>query len=128
MRAASHEPLKDPHEQQPIAKAWRPTLRAIVAALAEGDYELARGISGVTLQWEGAPRQMRDYVRGYGQTLTALPEASWETSVAQWIDPHWDVFVDLWTVESGCSDMVLHLQVLEMGDGFRFEIYMIYVP
>jgi hypothetical protein len=41
---------------------------------------------------------------------------------------HWDVLVDLWTVESGCSDMVLHAHVFEAGKSFRVEVYLVYVP
>jgi hypothetical protein len=44
------------------------------------------------------------------------------------MDPHWEVLVDLWTVESGPSDMVLHADVFEVENGFRIEIHAVYVP
>jgi hypothetical protein len=56
------------------------------------------------------------------------PDDTWATSVSQWIDPHWEVLVDLWTVESGPSDMVLHADVFEVENGFRIEIHAVYVP
>lgn len=34
----------------------------------------------------------------------------------------------LWTVESGCSDMVLDARVSETQDGFSIEIHLVYVP
>jgi hypothetical protein len=41
---------------------------------------------------------------------------------------HWDVLVDLWSVESGRSDMVLDARVSETNDGFLIEIHLVYVP
>lgn len=41
---------------------------------------------------------------------------------------HWEVLVDLWTVESGASDLVLHAHVLEVKEGFRIELHLVYVP
>lgn len=123
-----HRPLEDKRQQQPIADVWRPTLRAIVKALAEGDYELSRGLPSVTLQCDDTPQRMREYVDQFGETLTELPDATWDTSVAQWMESHWDVLVDLWTVQSGRSDLILELQVSEVGDAFRFEVCLIYVP
>lgn len=41
---------------------------------------------------------------------------------------HWDVLVDLWTVESGASDLVLFARVFEVENGFRFEIASVHVP
>jgi len=41
---------------------------------------------------------------------------------------HWEVLVDLWTVESGKSDLVLDARVFEQETGFRIEIHSVYVP
>lgn len=71
---------------------------------------------------------IRSYIAEYGETLTELPEESWETSVAQWMDGHWEVLVDLWTVEAGASDLVLSARVFEEGTGVRIEVHMVYVP
>jgi hypothetical protein len=68
------------------------------------------------------------YITDYGETLTELSEDTWKTSVAQWMGTHWDVLVDLRTIESGRSDMVLQAKVTETAKGFRVKIYMVYVP
>ena len=121
--------MKDPDQQHPIAEAWRPTVRQIARALAEGDHTLSRGIPSVAPPRESTAGQMRSYLSQYGETLAAeLPDQSWDTSVALWMNGYWEVLVDLWTVESGRSDLVLHLRVFEAGKGFRFELHGVYVP
>jgi hypothetical protein len=122
------EPIKDADAAHPIASAWRPTLREIVKAIAEGDYSLSRGIRGVAPVSDAIADQMRVYVSHYGETLTDLPDDTWNTSVSQWMGAEWEVLVDLWTIESGASDLVLTLRVLETDDGFLFEIDSIHVP
>lgn len=120
---------KDPDREHPIAEAWRPTLRAIVDALVEGDYALSRGLPNVAPVTSETAKHMRDYVADYGESLIALPAEAWTTSVTQWNSrTGWDVLVDLWTRESGRSDMVLHLRAFETGDVVQFEVYLIYVP
>ena len=97
-------------------------------ALAEGDWELARSIPSVVGPTTGIAAQMRDYVADYGEALAELPDDTWETSIAQWMGTFWEVLVDLYTIPSGRSDMVLHLHAFEAEDGFRFEIQLLYVP
>ena len=41
---------------------------------------------------------------------------------------YWEVLVDLHTLESGCSDMVLHGRMCEREGGLRFEVHLVYVP
>jgi len=62
------------------------------------------------------------------ETLAELPDETWATSVSQWMGTHWEVLVDLWTVESGKSDLVLDARVFEQETGFRIEIHSVYVP
>jgi hypothetical protein len=38
------------------------------------------------------------------------------------------VLVDLWTLESGESDMVLSARVFEVTNGFQIEIDSVHVP
>lgn len=120
--------VKDEEHEHPIADAWRPTLRAVVGALASNDYALSRGIPGVATPTPEMSEQMRAYVASYGERLADLPDDAWDSSVAQWVSTHWDVHVDLWTVESGQSDMVLDVRVVETDEGFRFEVGPLYVP
>ena len=121
-------PVKDENGAHPVADAWRPTLREIGRALMQGDYGLARGIPCVAPVSRATAEQMRGYVSDYGETLTELPDETWNSSVSHWYGSHWEVLVDLWTVESGRSDMVLDVRVFEAGDSFRFELHAVYVP
>lgn len=120
--------IKDADHSHPIASAWRPTLREIIKAFGEGDYGLARGIPFVAPVSKDTVEQIRAYLSEYGETLDELPEETWESSVAQWTGTHWDILVDLWTIESGESDMVLSARVFDVADGFRIEIDSVHVP
>ena len=122
------EPLKDETGTHPIADSWRSVIREIVKALAEGDYELARGIPSVAPPSAATAKQARTYVADFGEKLAELPDETWESSVSQWMETHWEVVVDLWTLESGRSDLVLFLCVYEAGAEFRFEIDSLHVP
>jgi len=120
--------IKDEDAAHPIASAWRPTFQQIVKAFVEGDFVLARGIPSVEPIDPATADQIRDYVADYGETLVELPEDTWKSSVAQWMGDSWDVLVDLWTAESGPSDLVLDAKVFEAGDGIRVEVGLVYVP
>ena len=121
-------PIKDETAAHAVASAWRPALREVVSAFVHGDYALQKGVAFVEPVPSSTADHIKSYLESYGETLTELSEETWETSVSQWMSTHWDVLVDLWTVESGRSDMVLHARVLEVGESFRIEIYLVYVP
>jgi hypothetical protein len=121
-------PSKDADAAHLVPDAWRPTLRAIVAAFARDDFELVDGPPDVAPVAPRTAARMRGYVASYGEALTVLPDETWRTSVSQWMGTHWEVIVDLWTLDSGCSDMVLHAHVFEIGRGFRVELRAVYVP
>ena len=127
MRDRLQPPVKDEHASHPIAECWRPTLRAIVAALAAGDDTRVRGLESVHLPPDVAG-QIRAFLADYGETLAELPEQAWRSSFAQWMGAHWDVVLDLWTEEAGASDLVLTLRVTEDGAGYRFEVESLHVP
>lgn len=124
----TQEAIKDDHRAHPVASAWRPAIRAIVKRLAAGDDDLARDIPSVAPVSRAIASQIRAYLSEYGETLAELPDETWESSVAQWMGTHWDVVVDLWTIESGCSDLVLGARVFEVGDGFRIHVDWVHVP
>jgi hypothetical protein len=121
-------PLKDPDGEHPVPTAWRETFREIVKAFVAGDYRLARGVARVASVDASRAEHMAAYVADYGETLTELADETWKSSIASWQESHWEVLVDLWTVESGCSDMVLHADVFEADGDFRIEIDLVYVP
>lgn len=107
---------------------WRATLGDVVRAFVVGDFEVEKGLPNVEPIAAEVAEQMRAYVLDYGETLVDVPEKTLESSVAQWMDGYWEVLVDLWTVESGASDLVLSAQVREQSEGFRIEIQGLYVP
>jgi hypothetical protein len=120
--------VKDGDAAHPVASDWRPTLREIVAALSRGDFALA-GITSVAPVDPTTQDQIKRYLAAYGETLDELSEETWRTSVAQWMETHWEVLVDLWTKEAGDSDLVLHARVFEEGPGdYRVVIDSVHVP
>ncbi|MCX4239120.1 DUF7668 domain-containing protein [Paraliomyxa miuraensis] len=120
--------VKDEDAAHPIAGAWRPTLSEIVRSFVAGDYALSQRPASVAPIRTAVTDQIRDYIADYGETLVELPENTWGTSIAQWMGTHWEVLVDLWTAESGESDLVLSVRVFETKDGFRIEVDSIHVP
>ncbi len=120
--------VKDETAQHRVAAAWRPALTSLVAALVERDYGLRRRPATVGPVSPETAEQMRASVEGFGETLVALPEETWATSVSQWMGTHWEVLVDLWTAESGPSDLVLSVRVLEAGAGFLIQVESVHVP
>jgi hypothetical protein len=123
-----HAPPKDENQAHPVADVWRPVIQSIVMALVEGDYELARGIPFVEPPLSVVAEHAQQYVADFGETLAELPEESWKTSQSQWMAGYWQVLVDLWTVESGDSDLVLFLRVYELGGEFKFTVDSLHVP
>ncbi|WP_425598377.1 DUF7668 domain-containing protein [Thermomonas carbonis] len=97
-------------------------------AFAVGDYGLSAGVKGVPPLSADRASQIRDYVEGYGATLVALPEETWNSSVCIWYGDHWAALVDLWTEQEGRSDLVLHTRVRELDSGFSVEVDLVYVP
>jgi hypothetical protein len=119
--------LKDEEQEHAVPSEWRPKLRDIADALAAGNYSL-RGLASVDPLDEATAAGVARNIGDYGCTLTSLSEESWDTSVCQWQLDYWEVLVDLFTVEEGCSDLVLHVHVFEEADGFLFKVHLVYVP
>ena len=120
--------VKDEESERPIPTAWRQQICEIVDAFVVGDFGLDAGISGVPPVSADRASQIRDYVEGYGATLVALPEQTWDSSVCIWYGDHWAALVDLWTEQEGRSDLVLHTRVREQDSGFSIEVDLVYVP
>lgn len=119
--------VKDPEKAHPIASAWRPTIRELVSSFVRGDFA-PEGIRGLEAIDSRNAERMKRSVEDYGETLAELSDDTWRTSVAQWMGPHWEIVVDLWTLESGRSDLIVSAFVFEDGDEFRIENISIYVP
>jgi hypothetical protein len=119
---------KDEDNERPIPSAWRTVFREIVNAFVRHDYLLSSAIPGVAAVSDGTATQIRDYIQEYGETLTELPEETWDSSICIWMGDRWDALVDLWTISEGRSDLVLSAHVTESDSGFVFHVYMVYVP
>lgn len=119
--------LKDEEREWPVPSEWRQTLREIVGAIKDGNYSLS-GVARVEQLDEDAATAIAKSVRAYGETLRALPEESWDASVCQWQLSYWELLVDLFTIEGGRSDLVLHVAVFEEGRDFVFKVHFVYVP
>ena len=129
MTGSNHPPvLKDLDRSHPVPGAWRLPLSEIVHAFVVGDYALSAGVVGVEPVNDKTASQIRSCISEYGATLTELPDETWRTSVVQWYGEHWDFLVDLWTLQEGHSDLVLSGRVVEIGDGYSFEVHLVYVP
>jgi len=103
-------------------------LREVVKAFIGGDYDLSRGVPYVAPVSSKTAKQVREYVADYGETLAELPDETWESSVSEWTGADWHLRVDLWTEESGESDMVLDARVAETENGYQIVIDSVYVP
>jgi hypothetical protein len=124
-----HQPaVKDEDAGHPVASAWRSTFHEIVKAFARGDFQLSGGVARVAPISASRAKQIKNYLEEYGETLCELGEETWNTSVAQWMRDDWEVLVDLWTKESGASDLVLHARVTEVDDGYRVVVDSVHVP
>jgi hypothetical protein len=120
--------VREADDERPIPSAWRPVLSDIVGAFAAHDYRLERGIPGVAPVSHATATQIREAIEDYGDALTGLPDAAWETSACIWTGDHWDALVDLWTENEGASDLALQVRVVETDGEFVFEVHMVYVP
>ncbi|MFC7339216.1 hypothetical protein ACFQY0_18625 [Haloferula chungangensis] len=117
------------NEQIPIPVEWRQTIREIVKSFVRRDYRLTDRIAGVGPVNGDTAQQIQGYIEDYGETLIELPDESWATSVASLQAPgRWEFLVDLWTEESGRSDMVLHGDLEGEGSDQIVRIHLVYVP
>lgn len=120
--------VKDEDAAHPVASDVRPAFREIVERFRVGDFAL-EGVPAVGPVAPATQEQIREYISDYGETLAELPHETWSSSVAQWMGTHWYVLVDLWTEESGESDLVLTTRIFEDSDGsFRIEVESVHVP
>jgi hypothetical protein len=119
---------KDENSQAPVPTAWRTTFSEIVEAFIEGDFCLARGVSGVRQISQNDAKRIQKNIRDYGVKLVSLPNDTWKTSVCQWMCDYWDVYVDLFTAEEGSSDLVLDVRVYEDSDTYIFDVQSVHVP
>ena len=122
-------PIKDLEHEHPIPDSWRPVFCDIVSAFVRHDYRLSSRVPMVLPVDEETATSIKNSIADYGDvTLTELPGATWDSSVAMWTGTSWETLVDLWTEEEGRSDLVLNVFVREVGSAIEFEIHLVYVP
>lgn len=112
----------------PVPVVWRNAFSNVVGALCQGNYTL-RDIPSVRLDRPESADRIKTAILEFGETLCDLPDETWTTSQMQWTsDSFWDVFIDLWTVESGSSDLVLNARLYDNPAGIIIEVGAVYVP
>lgn len=122
-------PSKDGDNEYPVPEPFRPQIVAIIEAFRRGDYGLQVPVPGVDQPDASTAQQIEAYVQDYGETLSSLPASTWQTSVSRWMEGYWELVVDLYTDESGESDLILAAQVFEDEAGkYRIEVTGVYVP
>ena len=115
-------------EELPVPTEWRKPLAEMVECLASGKLSKLPSLPAVTLRTEDVCRDIENYIRAYGRKLTNLPKESWRTSIYLWMNGYWEILVDLFTVEEGCSDLVLFVRVHPKEGSYIFQIESVHVP
>ena len=100
----------------------------MVHAIAKGELAELNAVPSVRPVSGSLFQAILENIRDYGAQLTELPDATWESSVCQWMEGHWEVLVDLFSEEEGPSDLVLDVRVHETLSDYAFEIHLVYVP
>jgi hypothetical protein len=114
--------LKDADVEKSVPSTWRNTISGIVEAFKEGDFTLTRRIAGVRPVSEKDAAGIVHNILDHGAQLASLPDETWQTSVCRWWGTFWQVCVDLYTVEEGASDLILHLRVYEEDSIYVFAV------
>ena len=124
------EPVrKDAEQELRVPSIWRGTLAEIVEAFRDGDYCLQRRIiPGVSKIDERTAEIIAGNIAYYPCVLASLPPETWKTSVYLWMEDYWEVIVDLYSVDTGCTDLILDVRVYEEPTSYRFDVQLVYVP
>lgn len=121
-------PEKNEEIEQPIPLKWRPALERIVDDI-RGRNLGPDEAEGFTISVEsGDADHIYKSIDSYGDELIEIPEAAWQTSICRWMGDHWNLLIDLFTVEEGTSDLVLFVDLYEQGETKRFEVQSVHVP
>ena len=126
-----HVPVtKNEEEELPVPTEWRKPLSDIVECLASGEFSKLSSLPAFTLEGGWGWQAIEAYIKDYGRKLTSLPEESWRTSIYLWMGSgsYWEVLVDLFIVEEGCSDLVLFVRVHPREGSYVFQITSVHVP
>lgn len=92
----------DCDNELPIPNEWRKTIQQIVEEIKNKNYTNLSNLPDVFVS-EKDFEDMRSYLDEYGEELTSLPEETWNSSVYLWLESHWELMIDLWTVSEGSA-------------------------
>ncbi len=115
-------------EEGAIPHVWRSTFKKIVNAFVEKDYQLSTPITNVNPISENTANQIKEYIEDYGEELTELPEATWDTSIYIYYGNYWNILIDLFTKNEGLSDLTLNAEVREVEGKYITDVKLVYVP
>ena len=120
--------IMDEENELSIPKVWRPILCQIVKSFSNKDYLVNSTILNVNSITLDSSKHIKEYIESYGEELTELPPKTWDSSIYLWMGSHWDVIVDLWTLDEGRSDLVLSARVYKINNEYVFNVEMVHVP
>lgn len=127
-----NDELKFLHDKSPqlIPSIWHNTIFEIVEAFKNHDSQFYNQIKGVLRIDSNDFEEILADINIYGETLISLPNETWEFSQCLWKeDSCWHVFIDLYTVNEGRSDLILFLTVqVDENNSFSFDVNNFYVP
>ena len=109
---------------------WRDTIWKIVEAFKNNDINFFNQIEGVKKLTLVDFEEIISDINVYGETLVSLPSEAWESSQCLWRgDSCWHVYIDLYTINEGKSDLILFLIVeLDENNHFHYDVSNFYVP
>ncbi len=121
--------VTESESQLPVPDVWRGAIRAIVDSFIRGDFS---PVLTDLIRMRPLSDELKDFIRDivadYGETLAILSDDTWLSSIYMWMGDFWEVYVDLWTEESGRSDMVLFLRFHESTCGYEVQVLSVHVP
>lgn len=109
---------------------WRDTIWKIVEAFKISDINFFNQIEGVKKLTLVDFEEIISDINLYGETLVSLPSEAWESSQCLWSgDSCWHVYIDLYTINEGKSDLILFLIIeLDENNHFHYNVSNFYVP
>ena len=120
--------VKDEENELPVPTVWRQTFINIVEAFKNGDFQLDNKIEAVHAISESEAKRISGNIIAYGEEIVSLSDETWETSIYQWMRGYWEVLLDLCTLDSGVSDLVMFVRVRENDDKYYFTVQSVHVP
>ncbi len=111
----------------PIPTIWRKVFYDIVESFKADNFTLDHDMNDVDSISDDEAKYNKNNILAYGESLGSLDGNTWETSICRWMGDHWDVLVDLNTLD-GESDLVLFATVRDENGKFRYKVNSVHVP